>query len=79
VADFRAVSAFGPRLLPRLEEGTHSKNRMHISAWPVQAPWDMSERARLIRQKVPELVAAGVTVVREVSADRTSSGHPPQP
>lgn len=25
----------------------------------------MAERARLIRQKVPELVAAGATVVRE--------------
>ncbi|WP_436837827.1 VOC family protein [Micromonospora chersina] len=28
-------------------------------------PWDMAERARLIRQKVPELVAAGATVVCE--------------
>ena len=28
-------------------------------------PWDMAERARLIQQKVPQLVAAGATVVRE--------------
>jgi predicted enzyme related to lactoylglutathione lyase len=53
-------------LLPRLEEGKSAKNRMHIDirvAGP--GPWDMAERARLIRQKVPELVAAGATVVRE--------------
>jgi hypothetical protein len=30
-------------------------------------PWDMAERARLMRQKVPELVAAGARVVGEES------------
>ncbi|RZU76139.1 hypothetical protein EV384_4761 [Micromonospora kangleipakensis] len=47
-------------------EGKSAKNRMHIDirvAGP--GPWDMAERARLIRQKVPELVAAGATVVSE--------------
>ncbi|WP_176731705.1 VOC family protein [Micromonospora rhizosphaerae] len=57
---------FGPRLLPRLNEGKPAKNPMHIDirvAGP--GPWDMAERAPLIRQKVPELVAAGATVVSE--------------
>jgi predicted enzyme related to lactoylglutathione lyase len=50
----------------KVPEGKSSKNRMHIDvrvAGP--GPWDMVERARLIRQKVPELVAAGATVIRE--------------
>ncbi|WP_433064080.1 VOC family protein [Dactylosporangium sp. CS-033363] len=50
----------------RVPEGKTAKNRMHIDvrvAGP--GPWDMAERARLIRAKVPELVAAGATVVRE--------------
>lgn len=50
----------------KVPEGKSAKNRMHIDirvAGP--GPWDMVERARLIRQKVPELVAAGATVVRE--------------
>ena len=37
----------------------------HRCAVARPGPWDMAERARLIRQKVPELVAAGATVVRE--------------
>jgi predicted enzyme related to lactoylglutathione lyase len=28
-------------------------------------PWDVAESARLIRQKVPELVAAGAAVLHE--------------
>ncbi|WP_196255643.1 VOC family protein [Micromonospora sp. WMMC415] len=47
-------------------EGKSAKNRMHVDvrvAGP--GPCDMAERARLIRQKVPELVDAGATVVRE--------------
>ncbi|MFC3505310.1 VOC family protein [Micromonospora krabiensis] len=47
-------------------EGKTAKNRMHIDvrvAGP--GPWDLAERARLIRQRVPELVAGGATVVGE--------------
>jgi predicted enzyme related to lactoylglutathione lyase len=50
----------------KVPEGKIAKNRMHIDirvAGP--GPWDLAERARLIRIKVPELVAAGATVVRE--------------
>jgi hypothetical protein len=50
----------------KVPEGKSAKNRMHLDirvAGP--GPWDMTERARLIRQKVPELVAAGATTVRE--------------
>ncbi|MGI5521617.1 VOC family protein [Micromonospora sp. CA-259024] len=50
----------------KVPEGKTAKNRMHLDvrvAGP--GPWDMTERARLIRQKVPELVSAGATVVRE--------------
>ena len=38
-------------------------------------PWDMAERERLIRQKVPELVAAGATVVREERYGGDVLGH----
>ncbi|PWU59174.1 glyoxalase [Micromonospora globispora] len=50
----------------KVPEGKSAKNRMHIDvrvAGP--GPWDMVERARLIQQKVPELVVAGATVLRE--------------
>ncbi|MGY0005923.1 VOC family protein [Micromonospora sp. I033] len=50
----------------KVPERKSAKNRMHIDvrvAGP--GPWDMVERARLIQQKVPELVAAGATVLRE--------------
>ncbi|MEV4498134.1 glyoxalase [Micromonospora arborensis] len=50
----------------RVPEGKSAKNRVHIDirvAGP--GPGDLAERARLIRQRVPELVAAGATVVRE--------------
>jgi hypothetical protein len=50
----------------KVPEPKSAKNRMHIDirvAGP--GPCDMAERARLIRAKVPELLAAGATVVRE--------------
>ncbi|HEX4255924.1 MAG TPA: VOC family protein [Streptosporangiaceae bacterium] len=50
----------------KVPEGKTGKNRLHIDirvAGP--GPWDLAERARLIRLKVPELVAAGATVIRE--------------
>ncbi|MGW3607949.1 VOC family protein [Micromonospora sp. NPDC005161] len=50
----------------KVPESKSAKNRLHIDirvAGP--GPWDMAERAQLIRQKVPELVAAGATVIRE--------------
>ncbi|WP_326558616.1 VOC family protein [Micromonospora sp. NBC_01796] len=50
----------------KVPEGKTAKNRMHVDvrvAGP--GPWDMTERARLIRRRVPELVSAGATVVRE--------------
>jgi hypothetical protein len=50
----------------KVPEGKTAKNRMHIDirvAGP--GPWDLTERARLIRLKVPELVAAGATMIRE--------------
>ncbi|MEU8386830.1 VOC family protein [Micromonospora sp. NPDC048842] len=50
----------------KVPEGKSAKNRMHIDI-RVAGPGsgDLAERARLIRQKVPDLVAAGATVVRE--------------
>ena len=50
----------------KVPEGKSAKNRLHIDirvAGP--GPWDTAERARMIRQRVPELVAAGATVVGE--------------
>jgi hypothetical protein len=50
----------------KVPERKSAKNRMHIDvrvAGP--GPWDLAERARLIRQKVPQLVAAGAAVVGE--------------
>jgi hypothetical protein len=52
----------------RVPEGKTAKNRMHIDIRVAgEAPWDMVEREQLIRAKVPELVAAGASVVREES------------
>jgi glyoxalase superfamily protein len=52
----------------QVPEGKTAKNRMHIDIRVAgQGPWDMAERARLIRATVPELVAAGATMVREES------------
>ena len=50
----------------KVPEGKTAKNRMHIDvrvAGP--GPWDLAGRARLIQRKVPELVAAGATKIRE--------------
>ena len=50
----------------RVPEAKTSKNRMHIDVRVAgEPPWDMVDRARLIRAKVMELVAAGATVVRD--------------
>jgi Glyoxalase-like domain len=54
----------------RVPEPKTAKNRMHIDVRVAgKGPWDMVERDRLIRTKVPTLVAAGATVVREESYD----------
>ncbi len=50
----------------QVAEGKSSKNRMHIDIRVAGGePWDMDERELLIRAKVPELLAAGATMVRE--------------
>jgi hypothetical protein len=50
----------------RVPEAKTAKNRMHIDLRVAgEPPWDMVERARLIRAKVAELVAIGATAVRE--------------
>jgi catechol 2,3-dioxygenase-like lactoylglutathione lyase family enzyme len=54
----------------RVPEGKTAKNRMHVDVRVAgDGPWDMVERERLIRERVPELVAAGATVVREERYD----------
>ena len=59
----------------RVPEGKTSKNRMHIDIRVAgEPPWDMAERARLIRAKVDDLVAAGATYVREETYD-ADLGH----
>jgi hypothetical protein len=52
----------------KVPEPKTSKNRMHIDVRVAgKGPWDLAERERLIRETVPELVAAGAMVVREES------------
>jgi predicted enzyme related to lactoylglutathione lyase len=52
----------------RVPEGKTAKNRMHIDIRVAgEPPWNLTEREHLIRAKVPELVAAGATIVREES------------
>ena len=54
----------------RVPEGKSAKNRLHIDIRVAgEGPWDMVGRERLIRAKVPELVARGATVVREEYAE----------
>jgi hypothetical protein len=54
----------------RVPEGKTAKNRMHVDIRVAgDGPWDMAERERLIRARVPELVAAGATMVREERYD----------
>lgn len=50
----------------RVPEGKLAKNRVHIDLRVAgEGPWDMSERERLIRAKVPDLLALGASIVRE--------------
>jgi Glyoxalase-like domain len=50
----------------RVPEAKRAKNRFHLDIRVAgQPPWDMAERAGLIRAKVAELVGAGGTVVRD--------------
>ena len=50
----------------RVPEPKTSKNRVHVDLRVAgEAPWDMERRAELIRERVPVLVEAGATVVRE--------------
>ena len=52
----------------RVPEGKTAKNRLHIDIRVAgKEPRDLAQRERLIRAKVPELVAAGAVVVREES------------
>jgi hypothetical protein len=54
----------------RVPEGKTAKNRMHIDIRVAgEPPWDLAEREQRIRSKVPELVAAGATFVREEHYD----------
>jgi hypothetical protein len=51
----------------KVPEAKVAKNRLHIDIRVAgKAPWDMAERARLIRVRTDELVAAGATVIEEV-------------
>jgi glyoxalase superfamily protein len=50
----------------RVPEGKIAKNRMHIDIRVAgEPPWDMAERALLIRARVADLVSAGATAERE--------------
>ncbi|MCW2832079.1 MAG: glyoxalase [Nocardioides sp.] len=50
----------------RVPETKTAKNRLHIDIRVAgDEAWDMAAREELIRDKVPELVALGATVVRE--------------
>lgn len=50
----------------RVPEDKSSKNRLHIDIRVAgEGPWDMAERERAIRARVPELIALGATLVRE--------------
>lgn len=54
----------------RVPEAKSAKNRVHLDLRVAgEPPWDMVERARLIRETVARLVAAGATEVREEQYD----------
>ncbi len=54
----------------RVPEGKTAKNRMHIDIRVAgEPPWDLADRARLIRAKVEDLTSAGAAVVREEDFD----------
>lgn len=50
----------------RVPEPKTAKNRVHIDVRPAgEPPWDLTERARLIRAKADALLALGAREVRE--------------
>jgi hypothetical protein len=50
----------------RVPEGKLAKNRVHIDIRVLgDGPWNMEEREHLIRAKVPSLLEAGASLVRE--------------
>lgn len=50
----------------RVPEGKSAKNRLHIDIRVAgEGPWDVAERERLIRTRVPALIALGATLIRE--------------
>jgi hypothetical protein len=50
----------------QVPEGKSAKNRLHIDIRVAgHGPWNLAQRAELIRAKVPELIALGATLVRE--------------
>ena len=50
----------------KVPEGKTAKNRIHIDIRVAgEPPWNWSDRERKIRARIPELVAAGATKVRE--------------
>lgn len=52
----------------RVPEETLAKSRLHLDIRVAgEPPWDPDERERLIREKVPALVALGGTMIREVT------------
>src|SRR5690349_19398937 len=59
----------------RVPEGKTAKNRVHIDIRVAgEPPWDMAERADLIRAKAAELERAGGAIVREEHYD-SGLGH----
>lgn len=57
--------AIGWLLIPDIEPCT---SRLHLDLRVAgEPPWDLDERERLIRAKVPSLVELGAAVVREVT------------
>jgi hypothetical protein len=60
----------------RVPEPKSAKNRMHIDVRVAgEPPWDMAERAELIRARVAELVDAGASKVREEFYEGPELGH----
>jgi Glyoxalase-like domain len=54
----------------RVAERKVAKNRLHLDLRLAgDGPWDMVERERLIRDRVPELIALGASFVREEHYD----------
>lgn len=50
----------------RVPEPKTAKNRVHVDLRPAgEPPWDLAERARLIRAKADQLIVLGASEVRE--------------